>query len=194
MSIVVDEQMLSYYGLLLRVTMGQSRELSVVDVRFLCQGLRDWFFDDPPMRCPAKAAEYSRAAAQSFEHGFMIWTEQPDRFYIFFADNHEFVWLDAPYTAKPGTPVDETPPPGYVVPVSGFGKLWRDEIEGVSDHRVRERLGWATEAEFAFDTAYQCEVEGYPRMWNCYLRAPSGKVLLLYPESTVRVRFLWRER
>jgi len=193
MSIEVDEQMLGYYGLLLRATEGQSETLTVVDVRFLCQGLRDWFFDDPPMRCPAEAAEYSRATAQTFEHGFMIWVEQSERLYVFFADDYEFTWLEAPYTIKPSTPMVETPPPGYVLPVGNFGQLWRDEIEGVSGHRVRERLGWATEAEIVFDTAHQCEVEGYPRMWSCYLRGPDGKVLRLYPESTAQVRFFWKE-
>jgi len=193
MSIEVDEQMLGYYGLLLRASEGQSETLTVVNVRFRCQGLRDWFFDDPPMRCPAEAAAYSRATAQTFEHGFMVWVEQPDRLYVFFTDSYEFIWLEAPYTTKPGTPVVETPPPGYFVPVGVFGQLWRDEIEGVSSHRVHERLAWATEAEIAFDTAYQCEVEGYPRMWSCYLRGPDGQVLRLYPDSTAQVRFLWQE-
>jgi hypothetical protein len=194
MTIVVDEQMLYYYGLVLRVTMGQSQKTSVVRCWFLCQNLRQWFFDDPPMRCPAEAPVYSRAAAQTFEHGFMIWSEQPDRFYVLFADNHQVAFFNAPYTFGPGKPVNETPPPGYFAPVSGFGKLWREEMEGASYYRVRERLGWATEAEFAFDTAFQCAVEGYPGMWNCYLRAPGGKVLCLYPESSAKVRRnLWKE-
>ena len=192
---MTDEKMLVYDGFGLRVTAAQSITWSVVSIYLQCQGLRDWFFDNPPAKCPAEEPIYSSAAAQYFEHGFMIWTEQPDKFYIFFDDIffndvRVFTFIEAPYTFKTGEPVNEKPPPGYYEPVSGFGKIWRGEVvDG-----VRQRLGWATGSEFGFDTAYQCETPAHPGLWSCYLRGPNGEVLQLHPDSSAQVRFLWEER
>jgi hypothetical protein len=199
LAVVTDEKTMAYVGFGLRVTTAQSFTWAVVDVHLQCQDLRDWFFENPPAKCPAEEPSYSYAAAQYFEHGFMIWTEQPDKFYlffdeIFFNEVRVFTFIEAPYTFQPGEPVEETPPPGYYEPVSGFGKLWRGEVVGVSSEEVRQRLGWATGPEFGFDTAYQCETPSHPRIWICYLRGPNGAVLLLYPDSSAQVRFLWKER
>jgi hypothetical protein len=60
---------------------------------------------------------------------------------------------------------------------------------------VRQRLGWATGPELAFETAYQCELAtAYYRLWSCYLLGPGGKVLYLRPDSSAQVRFLWEEK
>ena len=93
----------------------------------------------------------------------MVWTANPDRFYVFFAadpqtgQGQEFVMLNAPYTPLTPAPFDATPPPGAYEPVSGFGKLWRGEIEALNAGDLRTRLGWATAPESSFESAYQCD-------------------------------------
>jgi hypothetical protein len=198
---VTDEEATAYGGFALRVTSGQSSTVSPVYLRLQCQNLREWFFDNPPQRCPADVAHESYAAGQPFERGFMIWVEDPDDFYVFYRGEDErgfqtFDWILEP-TLKPGASehnrVGQEAPPGFYEPVSGFGLVWRNELEGVSAD-VRQRLGWATAPEFGFDTAYQCETQSHPHLWNCYLRGLEGEILHLHPDSSAQVRFLWQER
>jgi len=197
---VIDEEAMTYTDFGLRVTAGGLFIWSVVKVYPQCQNLRPWFFANPPQRCPADVAHQSYAAGQYFERGLMIWIEDPDDFYVFYRGEDEagfqtFDWI-IDIELKPGASeehrVGEEPPPGLYEPVSGFGLVWRGEIEGVRAD-VRERLGWATEPEFGFDTAYQCTTPSYPRMWDCFLRGPRGEILLLHPDSTAQVRWLWQE-
>jgi hypothetical protein len=193
--ITVDETMLAQAigGVGLRVMASDVFTWFIVTLDFQCR-VTGWFFDNPPSECPEAEPVYSPAAAQYFERGFMLWTERPDRFYVFFDEGHKFIWSEAPYTFETPTPVETaTPPSGYSEPVSGFGRVWRGEISGLDN--VRQRLGWATGPEFAFETAYQCELAtAYYRLWACYLLGPSGKVLHLYPDSSAQVRFLWEEK
>ncbi len=198
---VTDEEAMAYNGLGLHVTAGDKSIWSVVTLQLQCQNLRPWFFEDPPPRCPAELPQESYAAGQYFEGGFMIWVEDPDDFYVFYRGEDEdgfqtFDWI-LDVALKPGASeanrIGEEPPPGRYEPVSGFGLVWRGEIEGVRPD-VRQRLGWATEPEFGFDTAYQCITPSHPRMWSCFLRGPRGEILYLHPDSTAQVRFLWEEQ
>ncbi len=199
-SITIDENDLTWSGLQLRVTAGQASDRSLVSLHLGCQGFRDWFFSNPPEGCPQAAAVHSPAAAQHFEHGLMIWVKQPDTFYIFYEldqpPRRVFDQISAPYRFRPGASLDhrvgETPPRGMYEPVSGFGQLWRGEIEGAQ--RVRQRLGWATEPEFSFNTSYQCDIPPFFRLWTCYLAGPDDKVLVLRPDSTAQANFLWDVR
>jgi hypothetical protein len=128
----------------------------------------------------------------------MVWVEDTDEFYIFYQgeDASDFQTFErlVGLQLKPGASEDnrvpEEPPPGYLQPVSGFGLLWRGEVEHLSSD-VRQRLGWATEPEFGYDTAYQCATPAHPRSWSCYLRGPKGELLYLHPDSTAQVRLLW---
>ncbi len=129
----------------------------------------------------------------------MIWTATPDRFYVFFDKGQEsawqeFIWWEAPYRFLTPEPADATPPPGYDVPVSGFGRVWRGELGGWESYDVRRRLGWATAPEFGFDSVYQCALIDHPHLWDCYLRVPDGGVLWLHPDSSAMVRYLWERQ
>lgn len=198
MTFTTDEASMAYLGFALRVQGKSTTTWSAVNTHFQCQDLRAWFFDDPPERCPAAPALNSYAAGQYFEHGFMIWVEDTDEFYIFYRgeDPHGFQTFErlVGLQLKPGASADnrvpEDPPPGYLQPVSGFGLLWRGEVENLTTD-VRQRLGWATEPEFGYDTAYQCTTRAHPRSWSCYLRGPNGELLYLHPDSTAQVRLLW---
>lgn len=197
---VTDEAAMAYTGFGLRVTAGGSFTWSLVNVHLQCRNMRPWFFDNPPEQCPAAAADESYAAGQYFEHGLMVWVEDADDFYVFYQGEdaqgfQTFDWV-SDIRLKPGASPDnrvgETPPPGLLEPVSGFGMVWRGEVEDVRSD-VRQRLGWATETEFGFTAAYQCQTPSYPRMWSCFLRGPRGEILYLRPDSTAQVRFLWED-
>lgn len=182
--------MLSYSGIGVRATAGEQFTWGLTGLRFACQA-GAWFFADSPERCPEAAPTVAAAAYQPFEHGFMIWTQTPDRFYVFFDDAQQFLFADAPYDFAPEAPVAELPPARLFAPVSGFGKLWRNELAWWRDTEIRGRLGWATAPEFAYDATRQCELPSYPGMWSCYLQTPDGRVLAMRPDSTAQVHFVW---
>jgi hypothetical protein len=200
MDFTSTEDTVAYDGLGLMVQTGDQFAWGVQPVRLLCNGWRDWFFANPPARCPETAPQRSAAAAQVFEHGFMVWVEASDTFYVFYepdpGEQPTMEMLIGPAQLKPGASPDnrvgETPPPGLYEPVSGFGLLWRDELEGLSG--VRQRLGWALAPEFGYDTARQCVMPTLYRGWRCYLQGPVGQVLEMYPDSTAQARFIWQER
>ena len=195
----VDEQALTYIGFALWVYVDEETALRTVEFYPQCQSLRQWFFADPPLRCPAEDARTSYAASQGFERGLMIWVEDSDEFYVFYDEPDEqgfqvvrrTVGLELKAGASEDNRVGEEPPPGLYEPVSGFGLVWRGEVEWPYEEIVRERLGWATVPESGYDTAYQCSTPTYPRMWNCFLLGPGGEVIRLHPDSTAGVRILW---
>ena len=198
---VVDEQALTYVGFALRVYADQQSGMRTVEFHPQCQNLRQWFFTDPPLRCPAADALTSYAASQHFERGLMVWVEETDEFYVFYDEPdeqgfqvvHRTVGLELRPGASEDNRIGEEPPPGLYEPVSGFGLVWRGEVEWPYADNVRERLGWATVPESGYDTAYQCSTPAYPRLWNCFLLGPAGEVNHLRPDSTAGVRVLWEE-
>jgi hypothetical protein len=200
-TVVADEDSLHYNGFALRVTAGGETALQAVTVRFLCEDLRPWFFGPPPPYCPAREPSYSYAAGQRFERGFMIWVEETDEFYVFerepgpsgFKVYHRTVGLDLKPGASEDHRVGEDPPPGLYEPVSGFGLVWRGEVEWPEVGDARERLGWATEPEFGFDTASQDAILACPRAWATYLRGPRGQILRLAPASTAGWPLVWEQ-
>lgn len=196
---VIKEEDMTYNGFGLRAWGGDQSIWNVEYVLLQCQNLRPWFLDDPPEGCPEEEAMVSYAAGQYFEHGFMIWVEETDEFYVFYEGPDEYGWQRFHLTwglkLKPGASEDnrvgEDPPPGLYEPVSGFGLIWRGEVDWPQVADARHRLGWATEPEHGYDTAYQCMTPSLPSLWNCLLRGPRGDILLLYPDSSANVRTLW---
>ena len=198
---VVDELALTYVGFALRAYSQEQTGLKTVELHPQCLNLRSWFFAGPPLRCPADEALTSYAASQRFERGLMVWIEETDEFYVLYDEPdeqgfqvvHRTVGLELKPGASEDNRIGEDPPPGLYEPVSGFGLIWRGEVEWPYPDNVRERLGWATVPESGYDTAYQCAIPAYPRLWNCFLLGPGGEVLHLRPDSTAGVRILWEE-
>ena len=197
-SIIADEQSLALVEYGLRVTTGETMAWEFVDARVRCDHLRPWFFEGAPARCAEAEAQRGAAAVQHFEHGRMIWTENPDRFYIFFDEAPAeaggarlFEFFAAPYEFSEPIEVDETAPAQLLAPASGFGRLWRGELIVARELDLRTRLGWALAPERAFESAFQCETRTHPRGWSCYLLGPEGEVMRLYPDSTAQVRRFW---
>jgi hypothetical protein len=73
-------------------------------------------------------------------------------------------------------------PPGLYSPVSGFGLVWRGDVEQSPGYH--DRLGWAVEPEFGYEAVVQCD-DARPsggRSWQtCYLQGPDDEVIVLQP-------------
>jgi hypothetical protein len=144
-----------------------------------------WFFSPaPPLYAPLRPATRHSGAAQRFEHGFMIWTEDPDRFYIFQYGGPYWI-AHAPYTFQEAPAVTEQPPPGGSAPVSGFGRVWRGEIRNFGPAPLpgppRMLLGWAIAPEQAHTTEYQCHGGAAYTDQRCYLHGPGGEIVWFGP-------------
>jgi hypothetical protein len=212
--ITVDETLLTQAigGVWLNVTAAGQSSGIFGELKFQCRYA--WFFDSPSLGCPEAPPLYSRAAAQYFGHGLMIWTEQPDQFYVFFDENHQFARFDAEWVKEPGflappepppmptgiaptpQPWPTAPPPSASEPVGGFGRVWQYSwrYENGLPVTVRQDIGWATGPEFEFETATQCALgTAAYHTWTCYVRNPTGVVLSYAPQSTVRDRWYWEE-
>jgi hypothetical protein len=117
----------------------------------------------------------------------MIWVQNTDSFYIFHNANASSVMpltiVTGPLKFLPGAnPSNRVggAPVGLQEPISGFGLLWRGEVEGMGG--LRSQLGWAVQPEAGFNTTTQCE--GYPNTNypspTCYIRAYNGDTLQTY--------------
>lgn len=214
-AITVDESLFtsSVSGLWLSVT-GNGTSTGIFEaLDFQCRNT--WFYAEASGGCPEAAPIYSHAAAQYFEHGLMIWSEQPDQFYIFFDDDHAFTRFESEWVKDPNflatpeplptptgvvptpEPWPAAPPPGLFEPTGGFGRVWQVfwRYEDNLPVAVRQDIGWATGPEFAFETAYQCAMgTAAYGPWSCAVRGPTGAVLNFAPQSTVRDRWVWMEK
>ncbi|HSJ55591.1 MAG TPA: hypothetical protein VLC95_00315 [Anaerolineae bacterium] len=195
---VTTEESLSYVGLGLKVSAGDRFVWGTQNVSFLCENLRPWFFPDPPLRCPAAGPVETYAAGQYFERGLMIWREDTDLFYVLcegdVATYDQRLYVVSPSTlspdASPGNRVGEEPPPGLYEPRSGFGMVWRGELQ-YPERDFRECLGWATEPEGGFTLVEQCETAVLPGAWACYVRAPRGEILRLAAATNAGYPLIW---
>lgn len=160
----------------------------------------EWFFSGSSY-CPAGEAVASYAAVQPFEHGLMIWVEETDIFYILFEagtypDDTRPVYLTfKDVQLRPGASVNnrvgEPIPARFHEPVSGFGLLWRNEIEGADLSFLRSTLGWATKPEEGFQTQYQCAQTTTYSWQICYLLSHQNSVYSLH--WTALVGQVWGE-
>jgi len=159
-----------------------------VSVALKCD--RTWFFSDAPQAgiCPREPIR-SAAAAQRFERGTMIWMEEPGRYFIlmdrpsFEGDERKQVdVISDPLEITRDTSADVDPPQGLYAAQSGFGLVWRGDVEGSPGYR--QHLGWAVAPEFAYEAVLQCD-DARPsggRSWQtCYLQGPDGEVIVLHP-------------
>jgi hypothetical protein len=138
-----------------------------------------WFFSSPPDICPAAPPLLSAAAEQSFEHGSMVWVAEWGVIYVLYGDGASPAWKPYADTWQEGDPIDDPAleaPPGLRQPIRGFGLLWR------SEQGVRDRLGWATASEAAFQTAIQATSRF--KYNDLYLRALDGDIYLLLTEGS----------
>ena len=139
-----------------------------------------WFFEPAPDVCPADAAVVSDGAEQHFERGVMIWVGAEDRIYVLFGDGQSPAWqaYEDHFDEGEDPESDPTiePPVGRYQPIRGFGMVWREESG------VRERVGWAVDAEGGYPAAVQRT--SYIKYNSTYIRALDGGVWHLGPEHS----------
>jgi hypothetical protein len=117
---------------------------------------------------------YTKMGVQHFEHGLMIWSEWNDQIRVLYGTDSG-TFETAPNTWQPGMPESNpalVPPAGYYQPKRGFGKLWRE------NPAIRERLGWAIEAEYAIPQAAE---------QNAFFGDPNSTVYLIVESNVWRV-------
>jgi len=147
-----------------------------VQIRLPCPD--EWFFRPAPDICPRDEAIVTDGAQEHFEHGRMLWNRAQGVIYVLFDDGQYPRWRAYADEWEEGDPVsdpDIDPPSGYYQPVRGFGLVWRQ------NPTVRERLGWAVDAEQAYRTAIQRT--SHPRYSDLYIRALDSGVWRLGPNG-----------
>jgi len=155
------------------------RVTEVIHIPWPCP--QAYFFSPAPEACALYPATRTDAAEQRFERGRMIWMkglqlgdEALDGVIFVLYDNGWFERFDDTWTEdQPEGDPFIVPPPDLQQPIRGFGKLWRE------NDAVRDRLGWAVEAEWGFPGAWQPELrESIPSI--AYLLTYDGRILRLY--------------
>ena len=129
---------------------------------------------DPLNHCPGRAALDADASYQPFENGFMLWHRLRNGEYqiVAFSDDGSY---SGPFEDRwDGEDIDfaESPPAGLEQPTMGFGRVWVDQSE------VRERLGWASAFENAYQaTAQQLDPADGAGVGDIFVTLPDGRVI-----------------
>jgi len=109
----------------------------------------------------------------------MLWNRAEDRIYVLFDDGNQPAWRAYTDEWDEGEPASDpaiVPPEGLFQPVRGFGLVWREQPG------VRDRLGWAVDAETGYSTAVQATSRF--KYNTTYVRALDGGVWELGPEGS----------
>lgn len=157
-----------------------------------------WFFSDELQAgvCPRELIQ-THAAIQYFERGTMIWLKEPGRYYILENQNVApgdirlplSVIVD-PLDVTRNTESSVKPPADLFAPTSGFGLIWRGDVQQSAG--FRDQLGWALQSEFGYEAKYQCD-DATPsggRVWQtCYLTTPDDQIIAVLSTGA----WYWRE-
>jgi hypothetical protein len=109
---------------------------------------------------PAPIIEPIIVAEQLFERGRMYYIQPLEQIWVLIHDDNDGrsgVWAIYEDTWRDGLPeIDPSiePPEGFLQPIRGFGKLWRENT------MVRDELGWALDDEYGFWVDYVYEYGG----------------------------------
>ena len=146
--------------------------------------------------CPQNVIR-TEAAFQPFERGQMIWLKEPGRYFVLENQNVAPGDIRRPFSASVdplvitrNTEDRVKPPANLYAPTSGFGLIWRGDVE--RSPGFRDQLGWALQPEVAYEATYQCD-DATPsggRVWQtCYLTLPDGQIIATLSTGA----WLWRE-
>jgi photosystem II stability/assembly factor-like uncharacterized protein len=102
------------------------------------------------LACPVAEATHTWTAFQPFERGFMFWRADLRNIYVLHADGWWSVYDDTWDESQPTDDPSLTPPEGFLQPVRGFGKLWREQLGG-----PQAQVGWALEPEQGYEMLLQ---------------------------------------
>jgi hypothetical protein len=126
----------------------------------------DWLSDD----CPITQQTF-QAAYQAFENGHMVWRGDTGMIYVLYNSGILEIYSDT--LIGDVTIVPETPPPGRVQPVSGFGRLWS------SQPQVRAGLGWGLDVETGYTARWETHQlwMGWNMTTGDHFTLPDGRVV-----------------
>lgn len=108
-----------------------------------------------PVQQHLKDVDYSQAAFQRYERGFMIWRADTGTITVFIGSGsgNEYTYLVSNYGPLPNNPYFD-PPAGLVRPINGFGRVWGNYAT------IRDALGWATGNEEAYTVKISVNDQG----------------------------------
>lgn len=131
---------------------------------------------------PAPATVFIPSTYQYYERGLMIWWSQGGTVWVFANNGRVYSYASYAYGNLPDNPF-YYPPPGYVRPIMGFGKVW-----GNYDN-IRAMLGWAT----TFEQSYTSRVERVSAVANgavnLIITDPSGRNIVVRDNGTWYYQF-----
>lgn len=140
----------------------------------------EWLFpfDYPGATCPTEPL-VSAAAFQSFEEGFMLWTQELDQILYSNWDGtiHGEVTDMFDVATDPIRLDWVEPPTNYLQPEYGFGKLWRE------NDFVRQTLGWAVDRPIDFSSIRQAEPNSRYGDFQSYIGLPEEGVIAVNEPS-----------
>ncbi len=109
-------------------------------------------------------------AEQRFEKGWMFWLQPNTQIWVLTVnDAGQNVWSvydDAFVDGDAESDPQILPPEGFLQPIRGFGKLWRENPE------VRLAMGWAVAVELGHTTRYEYHHGGFVDVDNTYVPEP----------------------
>lgn len=130
-----------------------------------------------PEIVPTPLSEPIIVAEQVFENGRMFYLQPIDEVWVMInttPDGDQGTWTIYEDTWEEGMPEFDPniqPPDGFVQPIRGFGKLWRE------NQAIREALGWALDTEFGHWTNYEYIFGGEVNSAGEYVPGPGQHML-----------------
>ncbi len=114
---------------------------------------------------PATETAYTQAAYQRYQRGFMLWRADTGAVMTFAGDQggHVAIYPEHYYSAFPNNPITSVPP-GLVLPVNAFGKLWGERSY------IRDTFGYALGPE----ESYIMTIQTHAQTPEAY-RLPDGR-------------------
>jgi hypothetical protein len=115
------------------------------------------FFSSTPSDVCTGVINHTKAAFQSYQHGFMIWLADSGTIWVYMDAIPGFQppWMDVPQSSYAGFPdATGSAPAGLVQPINGFGRVWANMTDN-SSNKLKDRLGWATAPEVSYNATWQ---------------------------------------
>lgn len=115
-------------------------------------------------------------AYQPFENGFMLWRADTSTIYTVGYEGGLIITPLATYGSLPDNPITD-PPPGRVLPVRGFGRVWGNL------NPVRDLLGWALRDEEGYTMTIRPAVTAN-NPGDIALALPTGTFMVIRMDGT----------
>lgn len=120
--------------------------------------------------CPVGLPQFVTGGAQVFQGGLMYFVSgTPNYIYSLTGSDGRFRRFVDSWREGDPPGIAETPPPGLIQPIRGFGKVWRENSD------VRAQLGWALTGELGGSI----QVQAFERGRALYLQQRGETIILI---------------